>query len=286
MDRRTFVLGQPAAAAAASIGLASWGAPAAAQTRFKMQVPTGLPLALQDAAFVALPNGDLAALVRRGANDKVEIHVAAAVEKYERIALHAETALAAADEGIDFVAMPNGDIAAVLRSGASGNTELHVLDAGKGYKALRLQVSTALPASDRRWSFGANGEGDLVAINRLGASGKTEVHVLDAARRYARFKLQVDSALIATDSTWDFGVLAGGDVVAISRRGDSGKTELHVLDAARDYKRFKLQTATALPATDDAWKFAVSSNGDVLALLTRGAPSGRIELHLLGSGKG
>ena len=59
---------------------------------------------------------------------------------------------------------------------------------------------------------------DLVGINRLGVGGKTEIHVVDSAKKYGKFQLQIETALTATDSTWDFGVLTNGDVVAIKRR--------------------------------------------------------------------
>ena len=286
MDRRMFALRQPAAAAVSALG-AWWGmaAPAVAQSSFKLQTPTALPPTDQSWSFVALADGDLAAINRRGANGKVEIHVLKADSKYQRFALRTETELAAVDDNFDFVALPNRDIAGINRTGFNGRTEIHVFDAGKGYKAFKLQTPTALPASDRRWSFAADGDANLVCINRLGASGKTEIHVLDAGKKYDRFKLQTESALPATDSTWDFGAVSNGDVVCINRNGESGKTELHVLDAAKAYKRFKLQTPTALGPADDAWKFAVRGNGDVMAVMMRGGASGKTELHVFGSSK-
>jgi hypothetical protein len=284
MNRRSFALHQPGLAAASLLG-AWWGlaAPAAAQGGFKLQTPTALPPTPQGWTFLALDNGDLAAVNRRGADGKVGIYIVEAASGYQRFALQTETPMAAVDDDFAFVALPNRDIAGIHRNGAGGRTELHVLDAAKGYKAYRLQVPTVLPPSDRRWSFGVDGEGNLVGINRLGVSGKTEIHVVDASRKYGRFRLQAPTALQATDSTWDFGVLASGDLVGIHRQGDSGKTELHVLDAGKDYRRFKLQTPSPLATADEAWKFAVRGNGDVMAVLTRGAASGKTELHVFGS---
>ncbi len=280
MQRRHFALHQPAA-----LALAAWAGCAQAQARFKLQTPTVLQPTTLNWSFVALANGDLAAVQRRGTQGKTEVHIVAAADNYQRFALQTETALSATIDNWDFVALPNRDIAGISRVGSNGQTEIHVLDASKGYKSFRLQIATALPAADRRWSFGVNGDADLVAICRLGASGRTEIHVLDAARKYARFRLQIDSALHATDSTWDFGVMDNGDVVAIARQGESGRTELHVLDAAKDYKRFKYQAPSPLQTADEGWKFAVRGNGDVMAVLTRGGATGRTEVHVFGSSK-
>lgn len=278
---------QPVLAAAFSLG-AGWApaSSAAAQPRgFKLQTPTALPSSPPEWTFLALADGDVAAVKSRGTNSKVEIQIAAAASRFQRVSVHTDTAMPSVDDEFLFIALPDRDIAAVRRNGDGGRTELHVLDAGKAYKAYRLQTPTALPATDRRWSFGADGDGNLVGINRLGESGKTEIHVVDARQKYRRFKLQAESALHATDSSWDFGVLANGDVLGINRRGDSGQTELHLLDAAKDYKRFKLQAPSPLAAADDAWKFAVRGNGEVMAVLTRGSASGKTELHVFDSVK-
>lgn len=281
MNRRTFALRQPTLASAAVL-LGWWGAvaPAAAQLAFKVQTPTALPPTPQTWSFLALANGDLAAVQRQGAKGMTEVHILSAADNYQRFSLQSETALPAVDEHWDFVALPNRDIAGVQRAGASGKTDIHVLDAGKGYKRLKLHAPTALPASDRRWSFGANGEGDLVGINRLGVGGKTEIHIADSAKKYGRFQLQTETALPATDTTWDFGVLSNGDLLAIKRRGDSGRTEWYALDAARSYKAFKRQAVSPLQQADEAWKFAVRGNGEVMAVLTEGGASGKSELRI------
>ena len=283
MNRRAFAIAPVAAGL-----LAGWGAVsrATAQSSFKLQAPTALQPTPQGWTFLALADGNLAAVNRRGAAGKVEVHILDAGAGYQRFAMQVETAMPAVDDNFDFVALPNRDIAGIHRGGAGGRTEIHVLDASKSYKAFRMQAPTALPTTDRRWAFGADGDGNLVGVNRLGMSGKTEIHVVDADKKYARFKLQAESALQASDSTWDFGVLANGDVMGINRRGESGKTEFHVLDAAKDYKRFKLQMPSPLAAADNEWKFAVRGNGDVMAVRTHGGASGKTELHIMGSAKG
>jgi hypothetical protein len=140
--------------------------------------------------------------------------------------------------------------------------------------------ATVLPATDRRWAFGANSNGDLVCINRLSVTGQTEVLVLDAKSRYQRVALQADTALHATDTTWDFGVLPSGDIVAFNRGGSSARSEVHVLDASRRYGAFRRQAPTPLPPVTKAWQFALRDNGEVYAVLTDGGSSGKTEVHI------
>ncbi len=262
---------------AAALGLVASGA---AAQGYRLQTPTALPPTTPSWAFVVFDNGDLGGVQRQGSRGKTELHVVGAASDYRRFAVQTETALAAADERWDFVALPSRDLMAVLREGRSGKTEVHILDGSRNYGAYTLQTPTALPATDRRWSFGVNGNGDLVCINRLSTSGRTEVLVLDAAARYGRVRLQVDTALHATDSTWDFGVLPSGDVVAISRGGDSGRTEVHVLDASQGYTAFKRQVPSPLTTVDAAWRFAVRANGEVFGVRTRDGSSGKTEIHV------
>lgn len=261
----------------------TWTGLAAAQGRFKMQTVTPLGATRQGWSFQAFSNGDLVGILRKGTNNKTEVHVLSASHNYQRFIHQTETALGVSDDTWDFVALPSRDLMAINRKGGSARADVHILDAGKDYKAFKLQIATPLQANDRRWSFGANGSNDLVCINRLGESGKTEVHVLDGSRKYDKFKVQAVSALPATDSGWDFGVVSSGDVVGIKRRGESGKTELHVLEAGAGYGRFKRQAPTPLEAADDTWRFAVAGNGDVLAVLTREENAGKTEVNVFGS---
>ena len=151
MDRRSFALRQPAWAAASALGT-WWGllTPTMAQVGFKLQTPTALPPTPQSWTFLALVNGDLAAVQRQGSNGKTEIHILSANDRYQRFVLQVETPLPAAGDQWDFVALPNRDIAGVFRAGSTGRTEIHVLDAGKRYSEFKMQTPTALPVRTAR----------------------------------------------------------------------------------------------------------------------------------------
>lgn len=269
-------------AGAAGVGISALGpwVSAALAQGFRLQVPTALAPTPDTWSFQVFANGDLAAIQRRGSKGKTEVHVLSASSNFQRFALQTETALPDSDEQWEFVALANRDLMAVNRAGQSGKTEVHVLDAERDYRAFRLQLPTALPPTDRRWSFGANAEGDLVAINRLSNIGQTEVFVLDARSRYAKVALQTHTALHATDTTWDFGVMPNGDVVGINRGGESQRSEVHVLAADRRYGAFRRQAPTPLPVVDKSWKFALRANGEVYAVLTSGGSSGKTEVHI------
>ena len=269
-------------AGAAGLGLCvwgTWGGNALAQA-YRLQTPTVLPPTPDTWSFQVFGNGDLVGIQRRGSKGKTEVHVLSASSNFQRFVLQTETVLAASDDKWEFVALANRDLLAVCRAGTSGKTEVHVLEADRDYRTFRLQVPTALPATDRRWSFGANAGGDLVCINRLSNIGQTEVFVLDARSRYAKVALQTNTALHATDTTWDFGVMPNGDVVGISRGGESKRSEVHVLAAERSYGAFSRQVPSPLPTVDKNWKFALRANGEVYAVLTSGASSGKTEVHI------
>ena len=269
-------------AGAAGLGacsLAGWAGRASAQA-FRLQTPTALAPTPDTWSFQVFGNGDLLAIQRRGSKGKTEFHVLSASSNFQRFVLQVETALTASDEQWEFVALANRDVLAVFRAGASGKTEVHLLEADRDYRSFRLQVPTALPPSDRRFSFGATADGDLVCINRLSNTGQTEVFVLDARSRYAKVALQAHTALHATDTTWDFGVMPNGDIVGISRGGESRRSEVHVLSAEKRYGAFRLQVPTPLPAVNKDWKFALRANGEIYAVLTSGGASGKTEVHI------
>lgn len=266
-------------AGAAGLGLAAWCGCSAAQG-YRLQTPTALGPTPDTWSFQVFANGDLVGIQRQGSKGKTEVHVLTASSNFQRFALQIETALPTSDDSWEFVALANRDLMAVRRGGASGKTEVHVLDADRDYRAFRLQVPTALPPTDRRWSFGANGDGDLVCINRLSSTGQTEVFVLDVRSRYGKVALQTHTALHATDTTWDFGVMPSGDVVAINRGGESSRSEVHVLAVERRYGAFRRQVPSPLPAVNKDWKFALRANGEIYAVLTSGGSSGKTEVHI------
>lgn len=140
---------------------------------------------------------------------------------------------------------------------------------------------------------------NLVAIARMGASGRTESHVLGGADYLGRFIQNVATALhsTGTDLSWRFqlgdynrdGTL---DMFVFAKMGSSGTTELHVLNGANGYQSFLAQRATVLhrTGTDDAWVFKLGDYNrdgflDVYAIARRGS-SGRTEVHVMNGADG
>lgn len=151
------------------------------------------------------------------------------------------------------------------------------------YGHFALQTGTVLPedGGDFRFLFAANR--DLFAIRtRNTGSGMTEVHVLSASSGYKAFSLQTATALGPTDDSWEFTLASNRDVIAISKRNNgSNMTEVHILEAAKAYKVFSLQTPTALPASSDAWTFSLANNRDLFAIKKSESGSGKTEVHVL-----
>lgn len=102
------------------------------------------------------------------------------------------------------------DLYAIARQGASGRTEMHVLSGADGFRSWLANVATPLgPTRPVDWSFDVgdadgNGRDDLLAVLRGGASGHTELHVLD--RSYTRWQLHAVTPLPPTtgQSNWSF----------------------------------------------------------------------------------
>jgi peptidyl-Asp metalloendopeptidase len=165
------------------------------------------------------------------------------------------------------------DLVAIYRMGGSGYTEIYGATRASNYKSPFAPMITALRQTgrDTSWSFmlgdyNRDGVRDLYTIKKMGGSGRTEVHVLDGAAGFTRFLTHRASVLHQTgsDHRWTFrlgdynrdGIL---DVYGIQRMGNSGMTELHVLNGADHFSSFLTNRTTALPATgnDYAWKFEV-----------------------------
>ncbi|MGY3265998.1 reprolysin-like metallopeptidase [Lysobacter sp. HA35] len=250
----------------------------------------------------------LVAIGKLGSSGWTEAHVLDGTSSYTQFTSHIATAigLTGADYAWQFqLGDYNGDgvkdIYAFGREGASGTTEIHVLNGADNFQSFLLHSGSALrnTGRDNSWVFRLgdwNGDGrlDVFAIAKNGSSGATEIHVLDGAHQFQSFLLHVATALGSTgsDASWDFqvtdfnrdGVL---DLMLISKRGASGTTEVHVLSGGTMFQAFLLQTATALHTTGvtSQWVFKLGDyNGDgVLDLyaVNRIGSSGMTEVHVL-----
>ena len=96
------------------------------------------------------------------------------------------------------------------------------------------------------------------------------------------FSEQTGTALHETGDNFAFGVLPNGDVVAI-KKSDTGtkSTEVHILDAKSGYKKFRVQTGTALHETGDNFAFGVLPYGAVVAIKKSDTGTKSTELHVL-----
>lgn len=194
--------------------------------------------------------------------------------------MHSFTGLHETDDTWAFGRL-GADLVAIKKSGTdTRTTEVHVLNHEALYKTFSLQTGTALHETDETWAF-AMLENDLVGIKKSAtSSGMTEVHILGGDDGYQSFRLQRPTGLHATDETWAFAVL-DRDLVCIKKSWtESGTTEVHILDAASEYQRFRLQTKTALHETGENWAF-VMQGIDLLCIKRYQTESGMTEVHIL-----
>lgn len=144
------------------------------------------------------------------ASNHVEVHVLSAATNYTTWLTHAATALASVTPGSwQFLvgdAAGSGDLVGVLRSGASGHTEVHTLTRASGYRVFSLHKVTPLGptlATSGEFSL-ALYDGDAipdlaVALLAGTGSGTTELHILGGASAYTKFLLHAATAIPPID---------------------------------------------------------------------------------------
>jgi hypothetical protein len=144
------------------------------------------------------------------ASNRVEVHVLSAATTYTSWLTHAATALAVVPPGSwqFLVGDPagSGDLVGVLRSGASGHTEVHTLTRASGYRTFSRHKVTPLapiPATSGEFSlslYDADTTPDLALALMAGTgSGTTELHILSGASAYTRFVVHSATAIPTTD---------------------------------------------------------------------------------------
>ncbi|GAA4853962.1 hypothetical protein GCM10023332_01380 [Luteimonas vadosa] len=224
---------------------------------------------------------DLYTIARQGMSGRTEVHVLDGATGFTSFLRHTATVLGQTGSGNDWmfrVADFNRDGArdlyAINRNGGSGRTDVHILNGATNFQSFLAHSATALHATGSAYDwtfevadFNRDGRVDLFAIAKLGASGKTEVHILDGASNFQSYLLNRATALHGTpaDNSWEFklGDYNGDlivDIYAISKQGTSGRTEVHILDGAASYTAFSAHLGTALHQTgaNEEWEFELS----------------------------
>lgn len=163
---------------------------------------------------------DLYVLKKMGTSGQTELHVLDGANNFQSFLANLATALhqTGNDNAWQFELGDLNhdnilDLYCISKLGASGTTEVHVLDGASNFQSFLLHQATALhqTGSDHAWEFklgdfNLDGTTDVYAIGKLGASGQTEVHVLDGASQFQAFSAHIATALHSTgaDSAWEF----------------------------------------------------------------------------------
>lgn len=99
---------------------------------------------------------------------------------------------------------------------------------------------------------------------------------------YQRMGLQTTTAVGQTNDAFTFVLGSGNDLYMIKKNGTgSGKTELHMMTAVSNYKRFGIQVATAIHQTDDNFEFLLDAQNNLYIIKKAGTGSGKTEVFAL-----
>lgn len=223
---------------------------------------------------------DMYSIKKVGASGRTEVHILNGANGFKSYLLNVATILGQTGTNnawefklADFNRDSRPDLYAIKKQGVGSRVEIRVLNGANNFQTYLFSGQTALGpiAIDYSWNFDlgdSNGDGnpDLYAFKKVSGTGKTEVQVLNAVGGFRNYLLSRPAILGQTGSNnaWDFkvgdfnrdGVL---DVYAIKKVGANGRTEVHVLNGANQFQSYLLNIATVLGATgtDASWKFGL-----------------------------
>lgn len=240
---------------------------------------------------------DIYCINKEGVNGKTEVKILDGLSSYSSFLEEVDTILKSTDYNWDFkLADYNNDqkldLFAICRNGTSGQTELHILDGQSKFQNFLLSTVVNLPKTTDRikydFEFGdydKDGVVDLYMIDKQGASGKTEVHILDGSDNFNTFLLHKDTKLHSTDGSFEFEVGHYDnddelDLIAINKKGRIS-TELHVLSGKGNFEEFIIQLETPLHKVNSSFEFTVDKSSKNRAALYVIAKDGenKTEIH-------
>lgn len=196
---------------------------------------------------------------------------------------------------------PAYNLYGINKVGGANKTEVFAMGAANNYATFTLAASTGLYATgtDRSWAFkfgnyNADAAPDLYAILKAGSGTSTEIYVLNGADGYKTMLFSGAAVLGKTgaDNRWmfklgDYNKDGKLDIYSILRTGSTGKTEIHILNGADNFKSYLLSVATVLYATgtDNSWEYELGDYNDdgtldLYGILKTGG-TGKTEVHIL-----
>ncbi len=141
------------------------------------------------------------------------------------------------------------DLYAIKKKGVT-KTEVRGLNRQTNYQTYITNTASILgkTGSDESWNFdfgkfNTDAVYDMYAIKKMGASGKTEVHVMNGSGGFKAYLLNVATILgqTGTDNSWEFKVADYNrdgklDLYAIKKQGAGGRVEVRVLNGANNFQ--------------------------------------------------
>ncbi|AGK95749.1 NlpC/P60 family protein [Clostridium pasteurianum] len=210
-------------------------------------------------------------VIKKLGQTSTEVHILNDSNNYQSFLLHTGTALQRTDGNWEFkVGDYNGDgipdLYCITTQGRT-STEVHILDGRTNFQTFLLHAAIPIERNNNNYDFelgdyNHDGKLDLYCIKRQGATS-TEVHILNGSNNYQSFLLHTATALVKTDTNWDFGVNDYNndgtlDLYIIKKQGASS-TEVHILNGQNNFQSFILHTATPLEKTDVNSQFIIES---------------------------
>lgn len=201
-------------------------------------------------------------VIKKAVAGRSEIHILNGANRYQSFLLNMRLPIEETDKNSEFrVADYNRDGILDLywiKKHAGNRTEVHILDGSNKFQSFLLQVilpieSTNLDSNFQIGDYNGDNIPDIYWIKKQ-AAGKTEVHILNGAKKYQNFITQIRTALPSVSEDVEFGLSDYNndgtiDLYCMNKQGENN-IELYILSGKDRYQSYLLKSSTPMEKRD------------------------------------
>ncbi|WP_169331077.1 FG-GAP repeat domain-containing protein [Deinococcus gobiensis] len=182
----------------------------------------------------------------------------------------------------------------VKKHTGTNTTEIHVINGSASYNNHLQQTGTVMGVEPNEQYFMADWDNDsrpdMIKI-KPNVAGKTEVHIASGNSNYQQYIYNIATTLSGVDDTFEFNIADWNrdgrlDLIAVKKRNTgTNRVEIHVLDGAKNFQAYLLQTGTIMPTQPNSSTIRFADwDGDGLldlfGIYKQNTGTGRMEVHI------